>query len=167
MKQIVRFKLILTLLVFSCTEACFAQSISRYVISPIGNFFSNSSGRLFFNAGELSVNTTVVSNHIFTEGFVQPFKDISTGDVEHIDAKNVYVFPNPSAGYVQISKIGTVEIVSLELYDSQSRKIAIAFSKISDLTYSLNIAFLDSGIYFLKINSLPDSAPLIIRLIKI
>ena len=168
MKRTTGFQQIFVLIVFVWANTCFAQSISRQVISPLGNFASNSSAGLFFNAGELSVQTSTAGSYLFTEGFIQPFEDMIISDDSGNEMANEFsVYPNPCVGFVQISTLKTDGPALIELFDSQGKSVEVSVDKISDVTYILNMTSFYNGIYFLKIRSSSDEIPKIIKLIKI
>ncbi len=68
-------------------------------------------------------------------------------NINGISENKVMVYPNPSSGIVNISS--EKEIISLEVYDTQGK--LLINNNISSKNATINIEFLVSGIYILKI----------------
>lgn len=164
----IRVRLILAFIISAYT--CYSQSISRYVISSGAKYASNSSCGIYANVGELGIQTYAVTNNILTEGFVQPPPPLNTV-IKFIEpATDDYsIFPNPTSNSIQITTGKSSNIIALEIYDLQGRKVEqnFDFQKNADTTYTLNIALLDNGVYFIKFITSNHSEYKVIRLVKI
>ncbi|MEP7322520.1 MAG: T9SS type A sorting domain-containing protein [Saprospiraceae bacterium] len=80
-----------------------AQSLSPFVTSPSGGFYSNSSGMLSYTIGEMSaVITYSASGKMLTQGFQQTW-DISTAITEHpLIHFSFGIYPNPAQRFFNL-----------------------------------------------------------------
>jgi hypothetical protein len=76
-----------------------AQSLSPFVVSTSGGFYSNGTAQLSFTTGEMTmVQTFTAGSNILTQGFQQPF-DFGVFIAEHENFPFSFeVFPNPGSG---------------------------------------------------------------------
>jgi hypothetical protein len=95
-----------------------AQTLTPFVISTSGAFYSNSAGMLSTTIGELAAVTTLSSgNNFLTQGFQQP-EDFSVSIPEIQENGLAFdVYPNPSSGNF-----------TLALNTEQDSKVAVRVS---------------------------------------
>jgi hypothetical protein len=106
-------------------ERAEAQSVSPFVVSTSGGFYSSSAGMLSFTTGEMTAVETYTSPvAILTQGFQQTF-DIGTYITEHPNPYFAFgVYPNPSSGnFNLITETSIDEYISVRISDMLGREI--------------------------------------------
>lgn len=147
---------ILTLIFVLSISSSFAQSLTPFVISSSGGFYSNSSGQLSFTTAEMTmVKTFSAGNSILTQGFQQPF-DFGVFVTSEKNATSSFnVYPNPSAGdfnlLVESKSASAGEVV---VYDAMGKEV---FKEKMTLMAGkqilpLQLSALNQGIYLLQLN---------------
>jgi len=142
------------------TTITHSQSLSPFVVSSSGGFYSGASGTLSFTTGEMaSIETFTSAGNILTQGFQQAW-DFNTYTAEHSDRNFSFgIYPNPSDGNfnlvietkgdehiaVRILDVLGREILQWEFY--QQNKITIEPFKLStsaDGIYLIEITIQDN-----------------------
>ena len=90
-------------------------------------------------------NTIIIHDHtianIYLQEFTERFNELGTSKIDELIALDLSVFPNPSAGFVQIKS--ELELIKINLYALDGKLIAS--------TKSATIKIDKSGTYFVKI----------------
>ena len=90
-------------------------------------------------------NTIIIHDHtianIYLQEFTERFNELGTSKIDELIALDLSVFPNPSAGFVQIKS--ELELIKINLYALDGELIAS--------TKSATIKIDKSGTYFVKI----------------
>jgi len=79
------------------------------------------------------------------EGEYEEFNNISNSE------GNIFVYPNPTTGIVNIEVFGNTEIQSISVFDVSGRMLQ---KNIAFVGNTLNLSYLIDGVYFLKIQTL-------------
>lgn len=131
-----------------------AQSLSSFVISTTGGYYSNASGQLSFTAGEMGlVNTFNQTNSMLTQGFQQPELNPVTTFLNNQKSETFSwtIFPNPGNGQYQLTiKIPETVIIDISIYNLFGE--LISENKFFDLkqgfqTIPFSITEANDGIY--------------------
>ena len=103
----------------------------------------------------LEGESDTITRTITVEGTVVGFEDIS--DLEF------RLFPNPADNFVIVKSTANLQGFILTIYDAGGQMIRQ--NLLSEASNSLDIAGLESGVYFLKIESLDKKKQMVERLI--
>jgi hypothetical protein len=80
----------------------YAQEISQEVISSSGNYTDGSSGQLSWTLGDLAVETCSAGEVSLTQGFQQPFYEV-TAAFENLECNIlIQVYPVPSSDFITV-----------------------------------------------------------------
>ena len=144
-------------LVLICCQL-YSQSITPYVVSTRGGYFSNSTSSLSWTLGQLASTSLMATNNILTQGFQQPYYfDPFNIPVALTDSFDIKVYPNPAVDHVNIAYSTLQEgKIKFELFDLLGNKLMPdieKYSGISKRVFELNLSNFDSGIYLLRILS--------------
>ncbi len=115
--------LLIGLLCFFHCGISTAQTLTPFVVSSSGGFYSNGAGMLSFTTAEMSaVETYTASAVILTQGFQQSW-DFGTSIYDHPSADfRVIIYPNPSAGNFSIeTDAGSNKQISIKIMDVTGR----------------------------------------------
>jgi hypothetical protein len=150
-------KILLLLFMFGLSIALRAQSLTPFVVSTSGAFFSNGAGMLSTTIGELAAVTTLTGgSNILTQGFQQPW-DFSTSIPEiHNDGMAFDIYPNPSSGNFTLAlNTNSDSKVSVKVYDVLGK--TVYFQTANHLsgfeTYTVNLDKMAEGMYLLEVRS--------------
>ena len=131
-----------------------AQTLSPFVISSSGAFYTSSSAMLSTTIGEMTMVETFSSTANFlTQGFQQP-EDLGVGIIEHEIGSNMFaLYPNPAIDVVMLQANFTEKgSLQYSIFNALGQKV------MSDeivpvqgiVSETINIAKLCPGIYFVK-----------------
>ena len=150
-------KIVLFFLSCGLSFALSAQSLTPFVVSTSGAFFSNSSGMLSTTIGELAAVTTLTGGvNILTQGFQQPW-DFNTSIPEITDNGLAFdVYPNPSSGIFTLALNTEKDSkVTVKIYDVLGK--TIYFESISHssgyASHEINLKSMAEGVYFLEMTN--------------
>jgi len=126
-----------------------AQVFSPDVVSSAGDFVQSNGYSLQWNLGELAILTLSANDFTITQGFGQ-FDLISTDITPPgLHPGNVKVFPNPTAGWLQMRFNEDEGQARLLLYDLWGKPLMEQQTEGPDT--SLNLHGLPPGVYFLQV----------------
>lgn len=148
MKNLIKITCLILCISFNTMQA---QSLSPFVVSSSGGFYSNSTAQLSFTIAEMTMVTTFTSpNNILTQGFQQiEVSGLSVSEVGNTNPE-INVYPNPTKGIFVLSlMVPKPGQSSFKLVNSIGQVILT-----SDLHYNVgnnhfdfDISELASGIY--------------------
>jgi hypothetical protein len=152
-----------------CSIETKAQSISPQSINSNGKKMNQSNGSLSFTVGELVVLThTDNQGNSLSNGFSSN-ATLSTLSVEEVSISNlnINVYPNPSSEVIHIDFQNTIESdLSIELIDLKGQVIETERPEIESKTIKLNVSFLPTGSYFLRLKNTDNNIVGNYKLIK-
>lgn len=129
-------------------------ALGQQVVAGGGGDHANATGRISYTIGE-PVIETVASGTILTQGFQQPWADITTVVEEASDdpvAINVY--PNPVRHTLHIAVNDATDADRFILYDAAGREVIDG--RISSSLTELNMEAYASGSYYLRVLGTDD-----------
>jgi hypothetical protein len=148
-------KVLLLFLLCGLSFAVRSQSLTPFVVSTSGAFFSNGAGMLSTTIGELAAVTTLTSaGNFLTQGFQQPW-DFSVS-VPEIEKNGIAfdVFPNPSSGNftLALNTEGDSKIM-ITVYDVLGKAVyAESVYHISGYSsHEINLEKMAEGVYMLEV----------------
>jgi hypothetical protein len=80
---------------------------------------------------------------------------VSSVSINEIMEEQIHIFPNPAVSFLTIRT--KYDYSSLEVYNTQGKKIDVLISKVSENEFKLNIENLTNGVYYIRIYSQVDS----------
>jgi Secretion system C-terminal sorting domain len=133
------------------------QSLSPFVYSPAGDFYSNSSAQatLSFTVAELSmVETFSASGLMLTQGFQQPFQSLTVLEAPFVE--EFILFPNPANDHLNLKcRLSESGIISLEILSLNGAQLGIQemlqYSS-GELIHLFSIDHLSDGMYVLRVS---------------
>ena len=151
MKKPITFLLVLLFPLF-----IIAQEISQEVISSSGNYSDGSSGQLSWTLGELATETYGTADVSLTQGFQQPFYEV-TAIFENLESNTlIQVYPVPSSDFITVEFEEIQNDMQIILYNLQgeiilrkqaeSETITIDLNSLSPSEYILNIINKDKNL---------------------
>lgn len=155
-------KILLLIFIGGWSFALRAQSLTPFVVSTSGAFYSNGAGMLSTTIGELAAVTTLSggSNYL-TQGFQQPW-DFSTSIPEiHENGLAFEIFPNPSSGQITLSlNTERDSKLAVKVYDVLGK--TVYFESISHTagyaSYEMNLEKVAEGVYMLEVINTENSS---------
>jgi hypothetical protein len=142
--------ILLTLFVFQVRS----QSLSPFVTSTSGSFYSNNAGMLSSTIGELTLTETFTgTNTILTQGFQQVFDfGVSVNEVNLSPA--IMVYPNPTSGILVIEFSEKYTDIEINVYDLTGRVVYNRYyDEAVNNSLQITINHLQDGLYFLQLNT--------------
>lgn len=136
-----------------------AQSLSPTVVNAAGGTIQNGSNGLEWSLGELAVSTLTSTNHLLTQGFLQPqIVLVPTRDI--LEERQFTVFPNPASSALTIQTV-VHDIGSVQVLDILGR-LAL------ETTFQENIDLqcLEAGMYTITLYDLQKKAIHSFKIIK-
>ncbi|CAN5347686.1 hypothetical protein BH10BAC1_BH10BAC1_03710 [soil metagenome] len=141
--------LIFIALLFS-SNICFSQSLIPTVVGSSGASGTSASGNIDWTVGEIMTETFTGTN-IITQGFHQPWINISTSVGTLPSVLGFDVYPNPVSDYLNVHFSGAGNLnYTFDLYDSQGR-LVLSKSMEGMNSNIIEMNELSAGIYYLKI----------------
>lgn len=149
-------KFVFIFICFCCCYPLFSQSITPFVLSSRGDYFSNSSTSLSWTIGQIASTSLLTANNIVTQGFQQPYYyDPFNIPVLDIDSVDIQVFPNPASDFINIIYSTKIERkITFELLDLLGNELMPDIEKYSGISHAkleINLSNLKAGIYFIRI----------------
>lgn len=141
-KLLLMRKLISLLLIFECM-CCFSQK----VISTQGGSNSNSAGSLDYSIGEVVVTFGSNDTTHLTQGFQQPFFEITNIETFEISF-DVLIYPNPAVDQLTIEFQEILNGSRFDLYDANGKLLQTKL--ISDLSMIIPFSKYETGVYLLS-----------------
>jgi hypothetical protein len=133
-----------------------------------GDFYSGGGATLSWTLGEAATETYSNTSNALTQGFQQP--DLTITKVEEADAGvSVTVFPNPSAGQLNVSlSSAAARRVKLELLDASGRLVHTQQADVpaGDQSLSMSLASLAAGQYLLRITDTEQNTQSTYKILK-
>ncbi len=132
----------------------FGQSLDNWVIGSGGELSPGSKIQLSWTLGELSTSSIETHNGWLTEGFQQSYLVIpQLNPKSYSEELNVLVFPNPTAGWVQVnfadSKARDFDIF---VHDARGKLLKFQQHK-STIQTELSLESLPPSIYMVSIQT--------------
>jgi hypothetical protein len=132
-----------------CRLISAAQVFSPDAVSSSGDLVQSNGYSLQWNLGEIAILTFSSDDFIVTQGIGQ-FDLISTDITPPgFHPGNVVVFPNPTAGWLQIRFFEEFDKAQLVLYDLWGNPVMQQQTESTNT--SLNLHGLPPGVYFLQV----------------
>jgi hypothetical protein len=150
-------KLQIFMIAFACFSSSFSQNLQRSSLGSSGNsseiIVNNKTYYISESVGQNSViGTFNTANYTIRQGFQQPefrLKIIPSAN----NSLNALVFPNPVNTQVNISLSEKLDAsIEVIVYDFLGKKI-IQKTQSSVQTFTVDMSFLASGMYLLKLKS--------------
>ena len=165
-------KICTIIICFCCCYASFSQSISPYVISSKGEYFSNSSSSLSWTLGQIASTSLFTPDNILTQGFQQPYYyDPSDIPVINDDSFEIQIYPNPVRDFINIIySTQTKTKLKFEVLDLLGNNLKPYIEKDSEIVpkkLELRIDELKPGIYLVRIISKSSDILKTFKIIKI
>jgi hypothetical protein len=160
--------IIIILTIFFATEDIFCQSVSRWVIAPLGNQYDNKFQIVQSTLGEPVVLTVTDSLTFFlTQGFQQP----SPSELPVEEYKiTIIIYPNPVKTFVSIEfYVKDADDFTIDVRDMLGKMMLR--DRIYDI-YSGQVALLDfsnfsQGVYFVHVYSVNEEMEIVEKIIKL
>jgi hypothetical protein len=166
-----RMKKIQLLLLFIPLSLCLrAQSLTPFVVSASGSFFTNGAGMLSSTTGELAAVTTLsAGSNILTQGFQQAW-DFSVS-VPEIQASGFAfdAYPNPSSGVLTLA-LNTDRgfKVNVKVYDALGKTVYYESldHRSGYSTHEINLTSMAEGLYLLEVTDMELASGKISKSVK-
>jgi hypothetical protein len=164
----------LFVLVFVVPLSIAAQSVSQSIISPSGGYDKTPFVSLEWTLGDLAVETSQASKHIYTQGFHQPLVFVSRVDnaLENgldMEALAISIAPNPVNATLTVS-LGahlSPDNLSFNLTAPNGKALDIRISRGKAGLLELDMAGLSSGLYMLHVQDMLTKTTRTFKVIKI
>jgi hypothetical protein len=142
-------RLVILSVLLLCRLFSTAQVFSPDVVSSAGNYVQSNGYSLQWHLGELAILTLSSNDFTITQGFGQ--YDLISTDVTPpgLHPGNVKVFPNPTAGWMQIRFDQAPGKVKLLVFNLWGKPVMEQETEGPDA--SLNLYGLPPGVYFLHV----------------
>ncbi len=159
------------LFLFGSLSLCLrAQSLTPFVVSTSGAFFSNGAGMLSTTVGELAAVTTLSGgSNILTQGFQQAWDfGVSVPEI-HENGLAFDVYPNPSHGVLTLAMNTDKDSkVNLKVYDLLGR--TVYFESLNHVSgyaaHEIDLKQIAEGVYLLEVNNVELSSGKITKTTK-
>jgi hypothetical protein len=150
-------RILLLILMCGLSFVLRAQSLTPFVVSTSGAFFSNGAGMLSTTIGELAAVTTLTGgSNILTQGFQQPWDfNVYVPEIHH-DGLAFDIYPNPSSGNFTLALNTTNDSkVIIHVYDMLGK--AVYFQTANHMSgyesYAINLEKMAEGVYMLEVRT--------------
>lgn len=140
-----------------------AQSITPYVVNSTGGSFSNGSGTIEFNVGEVTTST-LQNGQFITQGFLQANPNILGIDIIQFNKLKISVFPNPGNGIFQLSGLESGRVYGIRIFDITGQ---IILEKQTSNNESIDISRAEASIYFVVLTDTTLQTNIIFKISKI
>lgn len=160
-----KFKI--TCVVFLFTTICIkAQTVSKQVIGSSGLEFANNIYTTNFTVGEVIVGK-VENGSVINQGFWANLVNDETLSLSASLLKEVNVYPNPVADFIQI-KFNTnhTKKYLAQLFDSLGKQVFSTAFWSYDQVKLLNVSNVQTGVYFLKITEIKSNYNKTLKILK-
>lgn len=152
-----RLTILNLLLIFSGIFSVHSQTLSPFVISSSGGFYTSGSAMLSFTVAEMTMVETYTSgSNILTQGFQQA-EDMAV-DVQEseINTGDVNIYPNPTNGLFTLSYISPNSGANvIRLYNLVGQEVLskALLQSAGKNTVSIDISSFSQGIYMLELTT--------------
>ena len=124
----------------------------QQLVGSSGGTFSGTATNISFSIGEPVTATAEGGAKVLTQGFQQPWADVSTVvGSGPLPAADIEVYPNPARHVVYISAPGAVMGDTYHLVDSEGRLVTSA--NLDGSLTELDITSWAAGSYFLRLSN--------------
>ncbi|MAT54283.1 MAG: hypothetical protein CMN32_07350 [Saprospirales bacterium] len=145
-------RLLLFLSLF-CANWLAGQSLSPQVVATAGDHsYSADSVQVSWTIGELVTETLGQDSTILTQGFHQTYLTVTAVEDLASDIR-VEVFPNPTAGQVNVHFQDVTVPLHMTLSDESGRTLMKQKASIQEVSNQFNLARLADGVYYLYIST--------------
>lgn len=125
-------------------------SMAQAVVSGGGGYHTNATSAISYTIGEPVIATVAAASTSLTQGFQQPWADITTAVEEPLpDAPSINVYPNPVRHTLHIALDATVIDHRYALHDAAGR--LVTEGRISNTITDLDMETYASGSYVLRV----------------
>ncbi len=132
-----------------------ATAIGQQVVASGGGDHASGAARISYTIGEPVIETVAASGSTLTQGFNQPWADITTVVEEAVtDPGAVTVYPNPVRHILHIAVNGAADADRFILHDAAGRQVTDG--RISSSLTELNMEPYASGSYYLRVLGTDD-----------
>ncbi len=140
-----------------------AQSVTPDVLSASGGHGNSGEQQISWTIGEPVITTATSGANTLTQGFQQPWVDISTDEEETIaSGPGIAVYPNPTRHLLNVVYDGSPGNDRFELHDASGR--IVQGDRVTSTHTVLNMEHYASGMYMLRLLGSDDS---VLRTFKI
>ncbi|MCC6541361.1 MAG: T9SS type A sorting domain-containing protein [Flavobacteriales bacterium] len=125
--------------------------VAQQVVSGGGGHHVNATDAISYTIGETVINTVSASGTTLTQGFNQPWADITTLVADTEEAVTITVYPNPVRHTLHIDAGSTTQAQRYFLHDAAGR--LVTEGRIGSSITELDMQAYASGGYFLRVLS--------------
>lgn len=117
-----KYFFLVSVILFS-VDVTLAQSVDPDVVSSAGNEYSTANTTISFTIGEVVTKTETGTNAEVTQGFHQPYYEITS--IEETNDANIEVtmMSNPSTEMITLDIKGNQEDMSIVVFDLSGKKV--------------------------------------------
>jgi len=128
-----------------------AQNFSPDVISSAGETFQNNEVQLDWTLGEVMTATLENNTNILSQGFQQPYLEITSINKLSSAFGNIKIFPNPTHDWINFDlTLNQNTTVLIRLFDTNGKLIWENKKQETLITDKLNLKYFSSGNYILN-----------------
>lgn len=129
-------------------SAALAQSASPEVVSAAGGAHANANASISYTIGQPVFETVAAGGNTLTQGFQQPWADVST-EVPATAAAGISVYPNPTRHIMHVVYPGVTQGQRYELRDADGRLVLT--DRIQRQDTELDLSTYATGLYTLRL----------------
>ena len=143
----------------------YGQKYDQFMIAAQGDFNASPFMTLSWTLGDNFIETVSFENHIYTQGFQQPFLNIQQLPTSQFSRFKAEIFPNPSDGILTINVINSERNYKLEVLDVTGRILYL--SEKNNDSMELDLSSYGSGIYFIRLSNTDNSRISLHKIVKL
>lgn len=128
----------------------YGQSLSPEVIASVGDHFSGTDAQLSWTIGETVTEIFAADSSQLTQGFHQTNLTVVAVN-DPVAGFQVRVYPNPTAGWVDMEAQASTPAFSLEVSDAQGRALLLQPATPQAVLRSLDLSGYAAGVYYLRL----------------
>ena len=151
-----------TLVTITLSGGMTLSSFAQQAIGTAGGRYENGSAIIEYNIGEAVIGTVSNNGTTLTQGFEQPWVEISTLVAASEPGEEVLIYPNPARHFLNIKQESGLAR-SYAMVDARGREV-LAGSLTGILT-ELDTEKLAGGSYVLRINTINNTPEQAFRII--
>jgi hypothetical protein len=144
----------------------YSQSASPSVIASYGDHINAGAFQLDYTVGEVIIETVYGDSLTMTQGFHQPNLQLISG-IDELPELSVKVYPNPTAGLVQIQTASETPSLSWQLTNTKGQVLLQSKTATTSPSETLDLANFPAGTYWLSFRSLENRILKSFQIIKI